>query len=834
MPSLSPARRRDEEEYKKDERKRDRSHDKHDQEDKHKTEERERERENHTRRERNETDLSSKRTKTVDMGPISLDLSADGSNEKFDAPSAREPLVVAKKPVNLVKTGGVYIPPFKLARMMADVSDRSSPEYQRLTWEALKKSLNGIINKVNTTNIKAILVEVFRENLVRGRGLFCRSMMKSQLASPSFSPVYAALMAVVNTKFPEIGELLLGRLVLQFKRSYKRNDKPVCSAAAKFLAHLINQGIAHEVLALEILILMLENPSDDSVEMASDFVKEVGAYLQEVTPTGLHSVFERFRAVLHEGEIDKRVQFIIEGLFAIRKAGFDGSGFKAVKTELDLVEAEDQITHEIALDDVPDPQTGLDVFKVDPEYDEHEKQYKAIMKEILGEDEGSDDGDGEKAEGGEDEEEDEEDAEEMAAQEQEKQIIQDETQTNLVNLRRTIYLTIMSSMDFEEAGHKLMKMGVPAGQEIELVTMIIECCSQERTYKRFFGLLAQRFCYVGRAYADNFSDCFQKQYMIIHRLETNKLRNVASLFAHLLATDGLPWSVLQCIRLTEEDTTSSSRIFIKYLFQELSSTLGLVKLNERLNDPTCQEWYDGIFPKDTQANLRFAINFFTSIGLGGLTDAMRAFYKEMPRIMAERQAQMAALQPAPSSSSSDSDSSSSSSSSSSSDSDSSSSSSSDSESEDERRKKKKKAAAAKKELVQSKAAARRETVVAVRGQGADLGYSDRKERGGERDDERAGYEQRLPHRSRDTGRSELEGRHGGHEDRDGMRRVGRGYEDNDERGHRGGGGGRGRYQDEERRDGRSREENPDRRKDTERREGIERNSGRDRADDRRR
>ena len=51
--------------------------------------------------------------------------------------------------------------------MMAEsTQDHASPEYQRLTWEALKKSLNGIINKVNVTNIKAILVEVFRE--VRG------------------------------------------------------------------------------------------------------------------------------------------------------------------------------------------------------------------------------------------------------------------------------------------------------------------------------------------------------------------------------------------------------------------------------------------------------------------------------------------------------------------------------------------------------------------------------------------------------------------------------------------------------------------------------------------
>ena len=33
-------------------------------------------------------------------------------------------------------------------------------------------------------------------------------------------------------------------------------------------------------------------------------------------------IFERFRGILHEGEIDKRVQFLIEGLFAIRKAKF--------------------------------------------------------------------------------------------------------------------------------------------------------------------------------------------------------------------------------------------------------------------------------------------------------------------------------------------------------------------------------------------------------------------------------------------------------------------------------------------------------------------------------
>ena len=80
-----------------------------------------------------------------------------------------------------------------------------------------------------------------------------------------------------------------------------------------------------------------------------------------------------------------------------------------------------------------------------------------------------------------DEESSEEEPEEIPAA-QAGMKIQDQTDTNLINLRRTIYLTIMSSMDFEEAGHKLMKIPLTSGQEMEIVTMIIECCSQEKTY----------------------------------------------------------------------------------------------------------------------------------------------------------------------------------------------------------------------------------------------------------------------------------------------------------------------------------------------------------------
>ncbi|KAL3641573.1 hypothetical protein CASFOL_012388 [Castilleja foliolosa] len=507
-------------------------------------------------------------------------------------------------------SGGVYKPPFMVARMM-EVENKTSVEYQRLTWYALKKSINGLVNKVNATNIKNIIPELFAENLIRGRALFCRSCME---ASPGFPDVFAALVAVVNTKFPEVGDLLLRRIILQLR---KRNDKPKLLALVKFIAHLVNQRVVHELIALELLTLLLEKPTDDSVEVAVGFVTECGSLLQDLSARGLHAIFERFRGILHEGEIDKRVQFLIEGLFALRKAKFQG--YPAVRPELDLVDQEDQLTHEVSLVDTIDDEAGLDVFKPDPHFAENEKRYEELKRQILGE------------------EESEEEADSDEDESEEEMRINDETETNLINLRRSIYLTIMSSVDYEEAGHKLLKMKLEPGQEMELCIMLLECCSEERTYRGYYGLLGQRFCMINKLLQDNFDKCFVQQYSMIHRLETNKLRNVAKFFAHLLGTDALPWHALAYIRLTEEDTTSSSRIFIKILFQELSEHLGIRLLNQRLSDPGMQESFDSIFPKDNPKNTRFAINFFTSIGLGGITENLREYLKNMPRMIMQQQ-----------------------------------------------------------------------------------------------------------------------------------------------------------------------------------------------------
>jgi hypothetical protein len=148
------------------------------------------------------------------------------------------------------------------------------------------------------------------------------------------------------------------------------------------------------------------------------------------------------------------------------QAGFAASGHPAVKPELDLVEDDDQITHEMSLEDKHDPQVRraaaalaarcrwvappfpspfpflgeqrarrmcvtharppgsrarpavrprcmhavgpahrraqaiLNVFKADPEYAQHEAQYRAIARELLGEESSDGEEEGGGGEGG--------------------------------------------------------------------------------------------------------------------------------------------------------------------------------------------------------------------------------------------------------------------------------------------------------------------------------------------------------------------------------------------------------------------------------------------------
>ncbi|KAB8349842.1 hypothetical protein FH972_023855 [Carpinus fangiana] len=547
----------------------------------------------------------------------------DDTSSKLTAEEKQEKAKEEYQRLLNARSGGTYVPPARLRMLQSQITDKTSREFQRMAWEALKKSIQGIVNKVNVGSIKMVVPELFAENLVRGRGLFCRSIMKAQASSLPFTPVFAAMVAVVNTKLPQVGELLVNRLVAQWRKAFKRNDKTVLRSSTTFIAHLCNQQVVDDLLAAQMMQLLLSNPTDDSVEIAVDLTREVGQHMEGMNMQIAMLVYDQFRKLLHEADIDKRTQYMIEVLFQVRKEKYKDN--PAIKEELDLVEEEDQITHQPPMLDSPiETETGLDIFKFDPNFEENEESYKKLKAEILGEADGSDEDD----ESGSDNESSDDDDE--AAQKERELEIKDQSNMDLTNLRKSIFLTLMSSSSFEEATHKLMKINLPVGKESELPSMIIESCSQRPTYEKFYGLIGERLAKLNRLWQDQFEEQFAKYYETIHRYETNRLRNIARFFGHVIGSEGIGFHVLSVVHLNEEETTSSSRIFIKILFQDLTEIMGMKTLQARLKDEMLQPSYAGIFPKDHPRNTRFAINYFTSIGMGPITEDLRDYLKNMP------------------------------------------------------------------------------------------------------------------------------------------------------------------------------------------------------------
>jgi pre-mRNA-splicing factor CWC22 len=555
----------------------------------------------------------------------------ESEKEQTETPLLLSEMEETSLPKNPLKVGEKYIPPFKMNKIIAEIRDKNdtkSEEYQKIMWDLLSKSINGIINKVNISNIQNIIYELFNENLLRGQGLLIKCIIRGQLTSSNYTPIYAALICVLNSKLPFIGNLYIRRYIALFKKAYKESNKIQCISTTKMIAHLINYRIVDPLLAFEILMLCLENQTDDSLELSCNFLIECGEFLSDEDANMTNDIFEKLRSILEEGNVDKRIQYLIENLFKIRKNNF--KGHESIKEELDLVEDKDIITHRIFLDDDIKTEDELNEFHYDDKYDENEKIWKQFRECILGP-----------------EEENDEEEEKMSShfesteralsefpdvkQIKDKSRIYDLSEQDLVKYRKSIYLIVVSSIDFEECCHKLLKQNVQEGLEGEMVNMIIECCVQERTYLKFYGLLSERLCLIKDVYKHNYEKQFDLQYIKLHRLETNKLRNLANLYAHLLYTEAIDWMVLSVIKLTEDDTTASSRIFLKIMFQELNNLLGEEKLKEKMMNGAKDE-YVGMFCRENPTNTRFCINFFTAIGLGYLTDDLRAFLDNVKNI----------------------------------------------------------------------------------------------------------------------------------------------------------------------------------------------------------
>ncbi|KFY27716.1 hypothetical protein V493_03348 [Pseudogymnoascus sp. VKM F-4281 (FW-2241)] len=146
------------------------------------------------------------------------------------------------------------------------------------------------------------------------------------------------------------------------------------------------------------------------------------------------------------------------------------------------------------------------------------------------------------------------------------------------DVRRAIFIAIMSASDFQDAYMRLNKLKLKKSQELEIPKVLIHCSGAEASYNPFYTLIAKRLCgdrKLKMAFQFSLWDLFKKMGEGDNEddvpdeddedaLSTRHIVNLAKMFGALIVDGGLSISILKNLNLTY--LQPKTQTFVEVLF----------------------------------------------------------------------------------------------------------------------------------------------------------------------------------------------------------------------------------------------------------------------------
>ncbi|KLU84565.1 hypothetical protein MAPG_03606 [Magnaporthiopsis poae ATCC 64411] len=132
------------------------------------------------------------------------------------------------------------------------------------------------------------------------------------------------------------------------------------------------------------------------------------------------------------------------------------------------------------------------------------------------------------------------------------------------DVRRSIFVAIMSATDCEDAYHRLLKLRLNKERQREIANVLVKCAGSEKQYNPYYGLVARRLCADRRsrwAFQDTlwklfrrlgesmFGEAAEDEDEDDEVMDMRRIVNVAKLYGWLVAEGVMGLSVLKCLSL---------------------------------------------------------------------------------------------------------------------------------------------------------------------------------------------------------------------------------------------------------------------------------------------
>ncbi|KAI6123276.1 hypothetical protein EV401DRAFT_1288685 [Pisolithus croceorrhizus] len=158
------------------------------------------------------------------------------------------------------------------------------------------------------------------------------------------------------------------------------------------------------------------------------------------------------------------------------------------------------------------------------------------------------------------------------------------------DIRRSIFVVLMSSEDYMDACERLSQLNLTEVQQREIVRVCLHCCSNEKSYNPYYALICQRFCQLSHSHKITLQYWFwdflrdlgetnvggteviknlksDEGRLEVKDISFSRIRNVAKAYGWWIAKDICSLLILKPVDFTL--LKPQSRKFLKELFAQI-------------------------------------------------------------------------------------------------------------------------------------------------------------------------------------------------------------------------------------------------------------------------
>ncbi|KAH0607636.1 uncharacterized protein H6S33_002670 [Morchella sextelata] len=429
------------------------------------------------------------------------------SEKPIDSPAATPSTTEAPK---FAASTSKYIPP----------SLRGAPTTDSELLQRLQRTCKGLINRLSEANLLPILGEIealYRSNPRAHVTATLSDLLITIVCDPSslmdtFMILHAGLVAglykLIGTDF---GAHIVQRIVENFDVHYQKTngiENPAsgtkeCTNLMSFLAELYNFQVVGCGLMFDLIRIFLGEITELNTELLLKIVRNSGTQLRQDDPTALKDLVVMMQPAINKigtANMSVRTKFMIETLTNLKNNRLKSttatsavtsqstSRMRKILGSLNTRHLRATEPLRASLDDIRNTETKGKWWLVGASWIGNQASAETAPAETTTTTPSSSSSS----------------SSSKPTKKTKKPDSEFGTITDLVELarqqrmntdvRRSIFVTIMSAEDYTDAHNRLLKLRLKRKQEPEIPRVLVHCCGSEASYNPYYTLIARKLC----------------------------------------------------------------------------------------------------------------------------------------------------------------------------------------------------------------------------------------------------------------------------------------------------------------------------------------------------